>query len=232
MLYCRVHQLSECIHEIERSLNFNLYNTDYLWRQWILGAGYRADQLVFPQSIQQHPELFGRDILRSPRNKSFYAQPSETMLAWGRTQGLQPPPYPIAGIRVPVRRNRQCGNTHRSSLTDAHIGDYVNGHLYRKPHDSKPDDFMVFVPVRAFFTEGCHRWNEHSLHHCEEPGLRRGINEHPILDLPASELVERSKATRAAVEIAREARLQEWWKAHAVDGWGRDFYSRTAGRSV
>jgi len=31
MLYCRVHQLSECIHEIERSLNFNLYNTDFLF---------------------------------------------------------------------------------------------------------------------------------------------------------------------------------------------------------
>ena len=31
MLYCRVHHLCECIHEIERSLNFNLYNTDYLF---------------------------------------------------------------------------------------------------------------------------------------------------------------------------------------------------------
>ena len=34
MLYCRVHHLCECIHEIERSLNVNLYNTvntDYLF---------------------------------------------------------------------------------------------------------------------------------------------------------------------------------------------------------
>ena len=154
---------------------------------------------------QRMASLTGRSILLPARSASFVAQPSETMLAWGRKQGLQPPPYPIAGIRVPVRRNSQEG---RSTSTNKHIGDYVNGHSYRKLKDSNHDDFIVYVPVQAFFKEGCHRWNEHSLHHCEEPGLRHGINERPILDLGASELVEGSKASRVAVANAREVARQ------------------------
>ena len=93
------------------------------------------------------------------------------MLEWGRDNGLQPPPYPIEGILVPVRRNHG-GYGLWDTTTQRHLGDYVNGHSERFPQYSNPNDFTPFVPVGAFFMEDCHRWNEHSLYYTHKKGSR------------------------------------------------------------
>ena len=125
------------------------------------------------------------------------------MLAWGRDNGLQPPPYPIEGILVPVRRNHG-GYGLWDTTTQKHLGDYVNGHSERFPQYSNPNEFTLFVPVGAFFMEDCHRWNEHSLCYTQEGLLMHDINERPILDLDASQLVAGNMASRAAVAAAKQ----------------------------
>ena len=135
--------------------------------------------------------------------KGMLAPPNSTMLLWGRDNSLQPPPYPIEGILVPVRRNHG-GFSSWDTTTEKHIGDYVNGHARRKPQYNDPDLFIVFIPVGAFFMEDCHRWNEHTLYHVNEGLQMHDINERPILDLNASQLVAGNLATRAAAAAAKQ----------------------------